>query len=255
MEVGGDFANFRAVYDELTDEVMRSHVQFLADHLANWFQTLDTTSDVAPIVQKLQRRVEFEPWMNEVEASVRLNRSLTWPKEPEDRLAMQLLLFRSVAEARNGELIAGYGWRFIPSHDNNINNSARRFIDQVFRPMAAELRRYLERNVASVPAADRIVTLNHNSPDYQHMMSALETLEEVLRSTNDYPDAEEKERVVAEISAGRRLLQAVKARAGAIATVVAVPATYLAKQFMGKAVGDAAQVVIDFVTRIFGHLL
>jgi len=30
---------------------------------------------------------------------------------------------------------------------------------------------------------------------------------------------------------------------------------YLAKQFMGKAVGDAAQVVIDFMTRIFGQLL
>jgi hypothetical protein len=49
MAVDGDFANFRAVYDDLTQEVMRAYVQFLADHISNWFRTLDTTSEVAPI--------------------------------------------------------------------------------------------------------------------------------------------------------------------------------------------------------------
>jgi hypothetical protein len=70
MAVSGDFANFRAVYDELTDEVLRSHVQFLADHLANWLRTLDTTDDVAPIIQSLQSKIEFEPW-KELEVSIR----------------------------------------------------------------------------------------------------------------------------------------------------------------------------------------
>jgi hypothetical protein len=216
---------------------------------------LDTTSEIIPIVRELEAGVDFDSWQKEVEVSRRLNRDLVWPKQPEKRLGMQLRLFRSAAESGNGDIIAGYGYYFIPSQDRSINNSARRFIDQVFRPMVSDLRRYLERQAAKVPASDRVVTLDHNSPDYQNMMSALESLEEVLRSTNDYPDAEEKERVVAEISAGRRLLRAMKARAGAIAAIVAVPATYLAKQFMGKAVGDAAQVVIDFVTRIFGNLV
>jgi hypothetical protein len=92
--------------------------------------------------------------------------------------------------------------------------------------MAHELRRRFEAELnepKEVPASDRIVTLNHNSPDYQHLMSALGTLEEALRGTNDYPDAEERERVVAEVSAGRRLLQSVKVRAVAIAAVLATP--------------------------------
>jgi hypothetical protein len=255
VEVSGDFANFRAVYDDLTQEVMRSNVQFLADHLANWFRTLDMTSGVASKIQELQAGVDFASWKAEMEASMQVERQLSWPKGPEQRLAMQLMLFRSAAESGSGDSIAGYGWHFIPTGDNNFNNSARRFIDQVFRPMAAELRRYLEKQALAVPASDRIVTLNHNSPDYQHLMSALETLEEVLRGSNDYQDAEEQERVVAEISAGRRLLQAAKARVTAIAALVRDPATYLARQFIGKAVGDAAQVVIDFVMKLFWNIL
>jgi hypothetical protein len=72
---------------------------------------------------------------------------------------------------------------------------------------------------------------------------------------DDYSDVVEKERVVAEVSDGRGLPQSMKVRAGAIAALLASSANHLAKQFIRKAVGDAAQVVIDFVTKIFGHLL
>lgn len=98
MEVSGNFANFRAVYDDMTGEVLRSHVQFLADHLANWFRTLDTTAEIALEIRELQASVDFESWKAEMETSMQLQRPLTWPKEPEKRLGMQLMLFRSVAE-------------------------------------------------------------------------------------------------------------------------------------------------------------
>jgi len=252
-----DFTNFRAVYDEMTDEVMRSHMQFLPDHLRNWFEAMDTTEGVAPIIQKLQEGLDYKKWRDEQIANANRGGVLTWPPGRDQQLGMRLLLFRSAVEEGRGDFIAYFGHAFLPSADQNVNNSARRVLDQIFRPMARELRRRFEAELnkpKEVPASDRIVTINHNSEDYKHLMSALDTLEEVLRGANDYPDAEEKERVVAEVSAGRRLLQAAKARAGAIAAVLAVPATYLAKQFIGKAVGDAAQVVIDFMTRIFGHL-
>ena len=97
--------------------MIRSHVQFLTDHQSNWFRTLDTTSEVAQIIQKLQSGIDFEPWKKELEVSIQLNRSLVWPKEPEKRLATQLLLFRSAAEGGKGDVIAGYGWRFTPSQD------------------------------------------------------------------------------------------------------------------------------------------
>jgi hypothetical protein len=137
---------------------------------------------------------------------------------------------------------------------SSLNDNAQNVIRQLFMPMARELLRYLEREVAAVPASDRIVTLNHNSPEYNNVMRALDTLEEVLRGSNDYPNAEEKERVVAEVSAAKRLFQSVKVRVGAVAAVLATPVLYLAKQFMGRALGDAAQVVIDAVTPLLGHI-
>jgi hypothetical protein len=255
VEVSGDFANFRAVYDDLTDEVMRSHVQFLPDHLAHWFRTLDTTSGVASKIQELQAGVDFDSWKAELETSMRTERSLPWPKEPEKRLAMQLMLFRSAAESGNGDSIAGYGWHFIPSGDNNFNNSARRFIDQVFRPMAAELRRYLEKEAATVPASDRVVTLDHNSPKYRAATDALETLEDAITETNDYPDAEDKEQKISEISAARRLLQAVRVRVAAIGTLLATGLLYLATTFVNTGIGQAAKFAWEQIVALLGPLI
>jgi hypothetical protein len=221
VEVSGDFANFRAVYDGLTGEVMRSHVQFLGYHLGNWFRALDSTSEVAPIIKNLQIGLDFAKWHAETEAgSHGIGGSLSWPKDPKERLGMQLLLFRSAVEKGNGDIIAGYGWRFIPSSDRNFNNSARRFIDQVFRPMAAELRRYLEKQMMAVPAADRVVKLDHNSPPYHDLLTALERLEEALRSSNEYEDGEEKEQRIAEVSASRRLLNAPRVALAALTALL-----------------------------------
>ena len=51
-----DFSNFRADYDELTDEVNRARHQFLSDHLTNWFEHIDDTPQVADVVRRHRRR-------------------------------------------------------------------------------------------------------------------------------------------------------------------------------------------------------
>jgi hypothetical protein len=185
MAISGDFANFRSTYDFYTDEVMRSHVQFLPDHLANWFRTLDTTSDVAPIIQELQRGIDFESWRKEQEGRASgMGGTIEWPIEPEKQLGMKLLLFRSAAEKRSADVISWFGFVFMPSSDRSIDAAARRFVEQVFGPMARELRRYLERRASEVPAADLIVTLDHNSAAYKDAIAALDTLENVIRGAN-----------------------------------------------------------------------
>ena len=69
MEVDGDFANFRAVYDQLTDEVGRARYQFILDHLANWYRTLDTTPRVAATVRRLEASVDYRTWRHELTRS------------------------------------------------------------------------------------------------------------------------------------------------------------------------------------------
>jgi hypothetical protein len=251
MEADGDFVNFRAVYDELTDEVERARYQFIPDHLKNWYRALDTTPRVAAVIRRLEAGVDYQTWRHDLTRS-RGTRGLDLPPEPEKSLGIRFTLFRRFSES-TVEDMPTFGHAFM-SVGSSLNDNAQNVIRQLFMPMARELRRYLEREVAAVPASDRIVTLNHNSPEYNHVMRALDTLEEVLRGSNDYPDAEEKERFIAEVSAAKRLFQSVKVRVGAVAAVLATPVLYLAKQFMGKAVGDAAQVVIDAVTPLLGHI-
>lgn len=251
MEVDGDFANFRAVYDDLTDEVARASYQFIPDHLRNWYRTLDTTPRVAAAIQRLEAGVDYTAWRHDLTRS-RGAQGLDLPREPEKALGIKLTLFRRFSASTVDDLPT-FGHAFM-SVGRNLNDNARNVIQQLFLPMARELRRHLEKEATGVPASDRIVTLDHNSPEYRNITSALETLEEVLRGSNDYPDAEEKERVVAEVSAARRLFQSLKVRVGAVVALLSPPVLYLAKQFTGKAVGDAAQVVIDAIARVLGHI-
>jgi hypothetical protein len=67
---------------------------------------------------------------------------------------MRLSLFRAAAERTVdlGEL----GFQFV-NVGANINNNARAFVDQVFRPMASELRRYLsERLISAAPTIETV---------------------------------------------------------------------------------------------------
>ena len=64
-----------------------------------------------------------------------------------------------------------------------------------------------------VPASDRVVLIDHNSAGYRETEEALDNLEHGLQSTNDFLGVpQEKEQFVAEVSAARRLLQAVRVR-------------------------------------------
>jgi hypothetical protein len=251
MAVDGDFANFRAVYDELTDEVNRARYQFLPDHIANWFKTLDTTPRVSAIIKRLESGVDYRPWRHELARSVR-NVHIEWPKEPDQALGMKLSLFRNFTKEGPDD-VATFGFSFLRS-GTNVNDNARGVIEQIFMPMARELRRYLERELSEIPAADRIVSLDHNSAAYKDAMDALETLENVLRGANDYPDPDEKERIVAEVSATRRVLQSAKVRIGVVVSLLATPALYLVKTFAGTAVGDAANKVIELITPLLGAI-
>jgi Asp-tRNA(Asn)/Glu-tRNA(Gln) amidotransferase C subunit len=67
-----------------------------------------------------------------------------------------------------------------------------------------------------IPASDRIVRLNHNSKSYQETMTSLNRLIEAVETTNEYDDAEDKDERLAELSAGRRLLEAVRVRSNVV---------------------------------------
>src|SRR6185437_9536107 len=132
-------------------------------------------------------------------------------------------------------------------------------IGQIYIPMSRELRRYLKEittqqtNMAwTVPASDRIVTLNHNSDAYKETVETLDKLEDAVEQANDYPDAEDKEQRLAELSAGKRLLSSARVRVAAAVAVLSPLLLWLADKFVGSLIGQIAQTAWQALKVLFG---
>jgi hypothetical protein len=130
---------------------------------------------------------------------------------------------------------------------------------QLFRPFERELRREIQKldlsnppasDDAYIPASDRVVTLDHNSKTYRDLIDILERIEIELAARNDHPDPALKERQVAEISAGRRMLRAAKVRAVAIYSVLSTPLIWIAKHFADKELGHLADQAWTWLTSL-----
>ena len=220
-----NFTNFRVVYDELTDEVMRATLQFLPEHIKAWFKHLEATPKVSAVIHQLEFGLDIERWAAQAMAD-RGFRNLDWGTEEDEKLlGMKLGLFRAFGQGKQDISLFGYIFLHV---NQNRNDNARAFVQQVFAPMARELRRFLESEVArpevedagDIPASDRQVSVDHNSKEYTDAEAAIEKLETAIRETNDFSEPEEKEQREAEVAAARRLLRAVRVRLEPLAALL-----------------------------------
>jgi hypothetical protein len=100
-----------------------------------------------------------------------------------------------------------------------------------------------------VPASDRIVSLGHNSPEQAQALEKIDELVEAVKKANDLPGTpEEKERLVAELSAGRKLLEASRLRLGALRATVQPALRWILEKAAGTIVGKIAGGVWNFFT-------
>jgi hypothetical protein len=268
MAINGSLTSFRAVYDELTEEVIRSRAQFLADHLDNWFEFINETPAVLEFVKRVEGSVGLEQYdfFNRIRASNTLppppsplgsrpKGPLVWPAEHDKRLGLQLMVFREIAKRRLS--VTEFGTKFIEGVD--ANEAPKQVVEQVFSPMARDLRRRLEASLAdredlTIPAADRMVKLDHNSAAYSGAIDALEELEEVLRGTNDFGDVEEKEERIAEVSATRRVLQALRVRVEPIVSLLQPIILQFGTKLKDTLVGIAVTKVMTAVGALIGYV-
>lgn len=252
-----DFTNFRAVYDELTDEVMRARYQFVAEHLRNWLTTIDETPEASRIVHELQSGLDVQDFLKRshaTEGSMVGSATLLWPDDRKQRLGMKLRVLREVAEGRIE------AWNF--GHDfmnagSGLDENARSFADQLFRPTARELRRVFEsawNEIEIIPAADRTVRIDHNNPRFKDVLDTLANLEKAITESNLYDDPEVKEQHAAEISAGRTVLQSVRVRVTTILVLLRTPLMAIAKKFWDAGLGKAASAAWDMIVALVGPM-
>jgi cell division protein ZapA (FtsZ GTPase activity inhibitor) len=112
----------------------------------------------------------------------------------------------------------------------------------------------LEAEPRKVPAADRIVSLDHNRPDYLNTMAALDQLIEMVRESNSYreQDAADQERRLSELEAGRHLLGSRWVSAAAIKAAFWGTLGYLALKFVDAPIGEAASLAWSAIKKLIG---
>ena len=246
-------------YDAAAEDVIRANYRNYSENLQRWFYVLDNGAASAEIVTDLENAVDAQKWYNDVMTNERETRrgKLQWALELRERLGIQLSFFRSIAERKIDA--AQFGFHFFRQQGDNFDAVVVNINNQVFSPLVRDLRRHIVRVAtpvadaqAEVPASDRTVRLDHNSRSYQDAIEAVDRLEELVRRANDYDDAEDKDEKLAELSAGRRLLQSVRVRVAAVAHVLAAPIRALTTRFATGLVNQAAHDLWDKLTTLLG---
>lgn len=254
-------------YEDVAGEVEPSLHQLFQGNLQRWFAILDRETFVRQYLSGLEAAVDFSEWYSEAlktRGSFVGSGRLVWPLHEGQRLALQLALFRRFAEGTIRPMdfyIAFLG------RSTNLNDMVRDLGQQIFRPLARELRRHISRIAdgrslspegdeldAEIPAADRSVRLDHNRPEYRVVVDAFGSLEKNVKDANNYDDIQDKSQRLAEISAAGRLIRAARVRVEALVSLIAPTLKYLIRKFADTVVGETAKKLWAALAELFSGL-
>ena len=108
--------------------------------------------------------------------------------------------------------------------------------------------------VIAVPASDRTVTLDHNSPAYSDVVEKLEELKRAVESNNEYRDTdlEDHERRLTDVESTLKLLENTRVNVNAIKAVAFGTLVYLAEKFAEHPIGELAKAAWDGLKALLG---
>ncbi len=254
-------AEFEEDYRDRLDDALRSEHRNFAQRLAEWLNLLDNSPASSQVVAELEDGLDFNAWFQHAVSSRRGmvgSGRLDWSSDRKTRLGQTLGLVRHLASEENAGINFAMGFMYAGS---NLNDNISKIVDQLIEPFGRDLWKHIVRtnrsssSQASVPSADGVVAIDHNSAPYQSLIAQLEKLERDARSTNSIAMLPEFDRVEAEVSAGRRLLEAASARVEAIRVVLVPALKWIAERAGEGAIGVAVTAILVLIAGIFGFTL
>ncbi|PBC23476.1 MULTISPECIES: hypothetical protein [unclassified Mesorhizobium] len=254
-----EFQDFLDEYDDLTERLLRARYQDFAslakrvllmfDHAPAATSTrIQWLRSLFPI-EKIEAEVLVEP--KGMVGSGRMN----WPQDLEQSLGAQINLLASftVKDDRAWQFARDYFY----SRSNNINDTLHEMTGHLLEPMFRDLRRYLVRQrnnpveINEIPAADRIVRIDHNQPSYQEAIGSIASASEALIGDNAI-GTDDRDRIKFELDAGILLLHAQTVTISAIEAVLIRALRWLSANFAGAALGIAAERALSAVLLLLG---
>jgi hypothetical protein len=225
---------------------------------ATFFQLLDASDLSAGWVRQLENTVGFEDWYSAARYTKQGmvgSGTLNWAKDRTERLGQTLALFRHFSRTKGAYADFSIDFLYVGSRYDDMVAGIN---DQLFRPFARDLlkdlRRFNDQGVSVVPASDRIVRLDHNAASYKELSAGLEVIENAVRTSNELGAnaPEERDRVVAELSAGRRLLRAVQVRVEAAWRLLVPALEWAGAKLTDKAWDIAITAAIMTLAQLLG---
>jgi len=251
---------FEAEYSDLADDVSRANYTTYEQKLRDFIAHIDACEWARARASQLAPGFDFGTWYQaarQTTGSMVGSGTLQWAADRKVRLGEQLELFRHFAETEDAYMNFASDFMYAGSR---FDDMIREINDQLFEPFARDLRKDLfkhsplETKSADVPASDRIVAVDHNSADYKTVETNLEALERAGQTSNALgaESPEERDRVVAEISATRRLLKAARARMEAVLTLIVPALKWIGSKIADSTVQIAIAAVIAALAAMFG---
>ena len=108
--------------------------------------------------------------------------------------------------------------------------------------------------VIGVPASDRTVALDHNSPGYHDVIKSLEELKGAIESNNEYrsSDIEEHERRLTDIETTLKILENERVNENTLKVAAFGTLVYLIEKFVEHPIGALAQAAWDGLQILLG---
>lgn len=250
--------DFLTDYDQIAYEVQTARREFIEMRLARFFAFLNDEDDnIRSHIEYLRKRFPLD----EINRSVLIEREgmgddiIKMPSGQLDQLSVYLNIFGAMStQAIRAETFA---IQYFRGSERSLEVINRNMTDGFFAPFASELKRYIKKNydedppisdqAAEVPASDRSVKINHNSTEYVQAEAEIAELIELLRSTNDYGEPDDRAQRLAELEAGKTILNAPEARVSVLRAIFEYCLTAIAKKFADNVAGAIAKRILAFI--------
>jgi hypothetical protein len=252
------FEEFRSEYEDLVSAVSSSGYTNYSMRLRDWLDFLEDSDISRDRIRALEKMIDFKGWYESANRAHGLAGSgdLPWARDRTERLGQLIGLFRHFADEDMSFTDFSLNFLYAGSQfDDMIYKINTELFDQFSRDLLKDLARAYEQGGArNAPASDRIVTLDHNSAAYRDVTDKLAELQRVAETSNELAanHPAERERVVAELDAGRRLLRAVTVRAETVWSVLRPALAWLGEKSTDSIVGILVGAVAVILAGLLG---
>ena len=124
------------IYDDVTSDVRVSNSSTFETNLERWFEIVDETPILDRVARELEARVNFPVWYKQSSipmSSFAGSGNLRWPSGSENRIGMQIALFRAILSG-NANYLGFYSAFFAGS--DRLDDMVMEITNQVFGPMS-----------------------------------------------------------------------------------------------------------------------